>query len=234
MATHASDSVFASDRDREVVCNQLAIATGEGRITPGEHEELVERALASRKRGELRRLIDELPNPKLPDLPTQFETPAKQIGNSKDTFGFFVMILAVLILTPLMIWGMWKISTSSNDITSPSISASPTPTPTATATDPQDRAFVQAMIDYHNDCRYNYGNCNSPTNIDQAAVLDITHRLRNPTNDVRQQFLLIMDPGTYKGLTKWEKYHAGKMALGIWRAGDEAAWVQLGKDQGYE
>lgn len=235
MTTHANDSVFASDHDREVVCNQLATATGEGRITADEHEDLVTRALASRKRGELRRLIEELPNPKLPDLPTTSHPPVATPPTSISSIFAPLTGFAIFLTVGILMWiSIGATFNGSSYDSNPPATVAASPTPNATITDPQDRAFVQAMIDYHNDCRYSYDNCNNPTNIDQSAVLDIAHRLRNSTNDVRQQFLLIMDSNAYKELTAGEKYRAGKTALSVWRAGDEAAWIAMGKDQGYE
>lgn len=236
MTIHTNDSVFASDHDREVVCNQLAAATGEGRITADEHESLVTRALASRKRGELRRLIGELPNPKLPELPQPVNQPATNANTPTSATPISVRLtyigVAVFSLLIVFVPFYYLLSAGSNTSSNSSTSLPANPTPNASIADPQDRAFVQTMIDYHNSSTF--ADSSHPTDVDETAVLDIAHKLRNPVNDVRQQFLLIMDSNAYKELTKWEKYRAGKMTLSVWRAGDEAAWVGLGKDQGYE
>lgn len=234
MTTHANDSVFASDHDREVVCNQLATATGEGRITADEHEDLVGRALASRKRGELRRLIDELPNPKLPELPAPIRAKVKAPKKNKkpvdcSDIGLYIFIaccvLFIMGLIGVSVYEFWPVHYN------------PMPIPTTSITDPQDRSFVQMMITYHNSANMNADltdDRNPRRDIDEAAVLAIAHLVRDPHNDVRQEFLLVMGSTGYKNLTMGEKYYAGKTALSVWRAGDEAAWVAMGKDQGYE
>lgn len=233
MTTHTNDSVFASDLDRNLVCDQISHAAAEGRLTPDEHEELIGRALASRRRGELRRLIEGLPNPKLPDLPTTDRPPTSP--PSPSIFSLFAPIVGVAIFLTVGVLMWLSIGAAFNgnfDDNSTPTAVPANPTPAASITDPQDRAFVQTMIDYHNSATF--ADPYHPTDVDETAVLDIAHKLRNPANDVRQQFLLIMDSNAYKGLTAREKYRAGKVALSVWRAGDEAAWVGLGKDNGYE
>ncbi|MGO9078198.1 MAG: DUF1707 domain-containing protein [Streptosporangiaceae bacterium] len=53
----------ASDADRERVADLLAAAAADGRLTPDEHAERVERAYAARTLGELARLTTDLADP---------------------------------------------------------------------------------------------------------------------------------------------------------------------------
>ena len=56
----------ASDADRERVAERLRTAAGEGRLTPEELEERLERAFSARTDAELEPLVADLPRPPRP------------------------------------------------------------------------------------------------------------------------------------------------------------------------
>ena len=53
--------LLTSDADRERVAERLRIAAGEGRLTPAELEERLERAFSARTDAELEPLVADLP-----------------------------------------------------------------------------------------------------------------------------------------------------------------------------
>jgi hypothetical protein len=55
--------LLASDADRERIAERLRTAAGEGRLTPAELEERLERAFSARTDAELRPLVADLPSP---------------------------------------------------------------------------------------------------------------------------------------------------------------------------
>lgn len=229
-----SDSHFASDAEREAVCVQLGQAMAEGRITQDEHEDLIGTAVAARRRGELTNLISDLPDAKLPEPRLSVKTAQRPPATPS-------WVLLLPVFGPLMLIGIifllgtglshLLLSTAGDAAAVPSAPVV-TPTPGPAITDPQDRAFVQAMIDFANSGAF--ADPEHPQDIDQAAVLDIAHRLRTPDTNVRPAYLLVMDSSAYKPLTAQQKYKAGKLALSIWRPDAEAAWVELGKNDRFE
>ena len=68
--------LLTSDADRERVAERLRVAAGEGRLTPAELEERLERAFSARTDAELEPLVADLPRspvrerrrPRAPDL----------------------------------------------------------------------------------------------------------------------------------------------------------------------
>jgi hypothetical protein len=56
-------ALLASDADRELVTERLRAAAGEGRLTPAELEERLERAFSARTDAELEPLVADLPRP---------------------------------------------------------------------------------------------------------------------------------------------------------------------------
>jgi hypothetical protein len=229
------DTTYASDSDREAVYIHLREALAEGRINQEEHEELVGQAVAARRRGELNKLISDLPNAKLPEPRPERPNPSRTVTVSSDpTLNVGYFLAAVVVFFFLVFGGpvAWLLSGGSGSSPQDQAPSAPvqTPTPGPSITDPQDRAFVQAMIDWSNSG--GFADPSHPQGPDQAAVLDIAHRLRDPKNDVRQTYLLVMDSSAYKTLTTSQKYKAGKLALSIWRPDGEAAGVALGQDGG--
>jgi hypothetical protein len=236
------DTTYASDSEREAVYVHLREALAEGRINQEEHEELVGQAVAARRRGELDKLISDLPNAKLPEPRPERPNPSRPAPKrtatvSSDSALNVVCFLAAVVVFSFLVLGgpvKWMLSGASDPASQDQAPSAPvqTPTPGPSITDPQDRAFVQAMIDWTNSG--GFADPAHPKDIDQAAVLDIAHRLRDPKNDVRQTYLLVMDSSAYKSLTDVAKYKAGKLALSIWRPDGEAAWIELGKEGRYE
>lgn len=227
------NAVLASDKDRDAACKQINAAFSEGRLTTDEREEWTSRTLQARTRGELRRLIADLPNPELPELPPRPELKTKSPKVRKpvdwDTIGMYTfMAFVILFIIGLLSYGIWALWP---------VSPGPMPTPAASITDSQDRAFVQMMITYHNTADQNpdlYDDRNPYQDIDETEALEIAHQIRDLHNDIRQEFLLVMGSTAFRHLTMHERYYAGKTAVSIWRADQEAIWAQLGKDQGFE
>lgn len=219
-------SIYASDTEREAVCIQLGQAMAEGRITLDEHEGLIGAAVAARRRGELTKLLAGLPNASLPNP----RVPAETRSVSRRTLRFVPLFCTMSLAAAFMLLVAINLGLSPEPAVSPAVVSTPTPGPSIT--DPQDRAFVQAMIDFINSGVW--ADPDHPSDIDQNAVLDIAHRLRDPKTDVRQTYLLVMDSSAYKSLTEQQKYKAGKLALSIWRPDGVAAWVELGKNDRYE
>lgn len=238
------DTTYASDSEREAVYVHLREALAEGRINQDEHGELVGQAVAARRRGELDKLISDLPSAKLPEPRPQPNRssrpdPKRAATATSDPALDLLRCLMSLIFFLLVIVGgvkgiMWLMSGAADSASQDQAPSAPvqTPTPGPSITDPQDRAFVQAMIDWTNSG--GFADSAHPKDIDQAAVLDIAHRLKDPKNDVRQTYLLVMDSSAYKTLSDFAKYKTGKLALSIWRPDGVAAWVELGKEGRYE
>lgn len=65
------DRLRASHEDRDRVVDVLRVAAGDGRLTPEELDERLERALSARTYGELATLTADLPDSNLPSLPPQ-------------------------------------------------------------------------------------------------------------------------------------------------------------------
>ena len=59
----AGDAVRASDAERDATVERLSQATGDGRLTLDEFSQRMERATTARTRGELDRLVTDLPVP---------------------------------------------------------------------------------------------------------------------------------------------------------------------------
>ena len=235
------DTTFASDAERESTCAQLGDAMAEGRISKDEHEALVGAAEAARRRGELTKLISDLPNAKLPEIrpaPKKMSSPAPKRATTSasdpalNLLGCLVGLMIILFFFGVGKWMMFGGGSDSASQDQASSTPVQTPTPGPSIADPQDRAFVQAMIDWTNGGRFS--DPDHLKDIDQAAVLEIAHRLRDPKNDVRQTYLLVMDSSAYKVLTGYQKYKTGKLALLTWRPDGVAAWVDLGREGGYE
>ncbi len=85
--------LLASDADRERVAERLRVAAGEGRLTPAELEERLERAFSARTDAELELLVADLPR-----------SPARERRRSRaPDLGPFVFVSLMLI-------GIWVFS----------------------------------------------------------------------------------------------------------------------------
>jgi hypothetical protein len=98
----------ASDADRERVADRLRAAAGEGRLTPDELEERVERALSARTDAELEPLVSDLPAPVGRRPP-----PARRVWDSEHVRAYVavnVMLIAIWALTGAgYFWPIWPI-----------------------------------------------------------------------------------------------------------------------------
>jgi Domain of unknown function (DUF1707)/2TM domain len=95
----------ASDADRDRVAERLRAAAGEGRLTPEELEDRLERALSARTEGELGPLVADLPGPPRPRPP---------LRSLRPDFGPYVavstMLVAIWALTDMgYFWPIWPI-----------------------------------------------------------------------------------------------------------------------------
>ena len=85
--------LLTSDVDRERVAERLRIAAGEGRLTPAELEERLERAFSARTEAELEPLVA--------DLPVSHARESR--GSRRPDFGPFIFV-------SLMLVGIWALS----------------------------------------------------------------------------------------------------------------------------
>jgi hypothetical protein len=100
--------LLASDADRELVAERLREAAGEGRLTPAELEERLERAFSARREAELEPLVADLP--RAPRAP-------RQRDRSHERAYLSTMLLLVIIwaltgagyfwpIWPMLGWGI--------------------------------------------------------------------------------------------------------------------------------
>lgn len=109
-----------SDAERQAVQDRLRVAQSAGQLDIHEFDERVQSAWASRTRGELERVVADLPVPPVP-LPSAYQPvrrPARQVFS--DTGGGTAMrVLTIIwlsvVVVNLMVWGLVSI-TSADDV----------------------------------------------------------------------------------------------------------------------
>lgn len=79
------DPIRASDADRDAVANQLREALAEGRVTPAEHSERLERVYDATTRGDLVPLTEDLPA--VPDTPSREVPTAGMSAAPRPVYG---------------------------------------------------------------------------------------------------------------------------------------------------
>lgn len=92
--------LLASDRERERAVVRLRDGAAEGRLTPRELEERVERALAARTRGELASVIGDLPH----EVPGA--KPTRDFRGDLNRMGRQLAIYAAVNLLLIVVWAI--------------------------------------------------------------------------------------------------------------------------------
>jgi len=92
--------LLASDRERERAVVVLRDGGAEGRLTPQELEEKVERALGARTRGELASVIEDLPEE------TGATKPASAVGEVHDDGRRQVAVYAAVNCLLIVVWAI--------------------------------------------------------------------------------------------------------------------------------
>jgi hypothetical protein len=95
--------LLASDADRERIAERLRSAAGEGRLTPAELEERLERVFSARTDAELEPLVADLPSP-----PREPRRPDR--SHQRAYVAVCLMLVAIWALTGAgYFWPIWPI-----------------------------------------------------------------------------------------------------------------------------
>jgi hypothetical protein len=99
----AQDRMLASDAEREAIVARLQAATSEGRLRLDEFSDRVDQAYAARTRGELARVIQDLPVPLPP--PPAYPPPPPMVGTNTPAllsliFGIVSIPSLTLVVMP--------------------------------------------------------------------------------------------------------------------------------------
>jgi hypothetical protein len=97
MVMDPGDRIRVSDAERETIIAQLHAATAEGRLTLEEFSDRASLAYASRTRGELARLVDDLPVPS-----GSYVTPVVGPAGPSGTLPLLALIFGLLSLPASM------------------------------------------------------------------------------------------------------------------------------------
>jgi Domain of unknown function (DUF1707) len=100
--------LLASDADRDRVAERLRAAAAEGRLTPAELEERLERAFGARREAELEPLVADLPAP-VPQ-PDRRSRTRRLRPDFAPFVGVSLMMVAIWALTGMgYFWPVWPI-----------------------------------------------------------------------------------------------------------------------------